>query len=242
MCALIKQFGTKRQGWVGFDLDGTLAIDTPGTWPQIGDPIPAMCDRLRWLNDKGIPCRIITARVSAAVYPDKVVAEMARIDAWCLAVFGCTFQLTPEKDQRMMFMFDDRAIHVPRNSGEILWESDAEGPLADLKAGSQGWQDVLSSPIPQTVPDILRSGAETFEERAATYGTIYKDFGKVLKGLFPNGITLNTEEDFTRFGLLSSCASKLNRYCGAMGKGKGGHQDSAHDLSVYAAMLEEQTK
>lgn len=91
-----------------------------------------------------------------------------------------------------------------------------------------------------TVPDILKSMASTFEERNKLYGSAYKRHGDVMAGLFPEGVTLRTEEEFNRYGVLVMIVSKLNRY--ASNLTRGGHKDSAHDMAVYAAMLEEMTK
>ena len=91
----------------------------------------------------------------------------------------------------------------------------------------------------KTVPDILRSNAQTYEERNKLYGDNYKKFGHVMQVVFPQGIPCSSVEDFNRLGIFIQCLSKLMRYAENMDKG--GHQDSAHDLSVYAAMLEELT-
>lgn len=91
----------------------------------------------------------------------------------------------------------------------------------------------------KSVPELLRACATTYEERNKLYGDNYKKFGRVMEAMFPNGLTLNTTQDFNRYGIFVQCASKLMRY--AENLNKGGHQDSAHDLSVYAAMLEELT-
>lgn len=93
---------------------------------------------------------------------------------------------------------------------------------------------------PRTVPELLRAGADTFEQRNALYGDNYKHFGATMSGMFPGGLTLRTAEDWNRAGLLIQCASKLTRYAAQFEKG--GHRDSAHDLSVYGAMLQEMTK
>jgi len=89
-------------------------------------------------------------------------------------------------------------------------------------------------------PDMLDAGAATFRERNATYGDTYLDFGKAAAALFPNGLALKTVDDFNRMGIFTQCLGKLARY--AANLSEGGHQDSAHDLMVYAAMLEEVTK
>lgn len=92
----------------------------------------------------------------------------------------------------------------------------------------------------KTVPDILRECASTYEERNRLYGDNYKKFGPVMEAIFPKGVYLRTAEDHVRFGVFVQCVSKLTRYSESMERG--GHADSAHDLSVYAAMLEETTR
>ena len=91
----------------------------------------------------------------------------------------------------------------------------------------------------KSVPELLRACATTYEERNKLYGDNYKKFGRVMEAMFPQGLTLQTIQDFNRYGIFVQCVSKLMRY--AENLNKGGHQDSAHDLSVYAAMLEELT-
>lgn len=90
-----------------------------------------------------------------------------------------------------------------------------------------------------TVPEILRNNAKTYEERNKLYGDNYKKFGKVMEAIFPEGFEISSAADHNRLGVFIQCLSKLMRY--AENLDKGGHKDSAHDLSVYAAMLEELT-
>lgn len=87
--------------------------------------------------------------------------------------------------------------------------------------------------------ELLEAAAATWRQRNALYGDNYKRFGAVMVALFPNGLTLDTVDDFNRLGVFVQCVSKLSRY--AENISRGGHQDSAHDLAVYAAMLEELT-
>lgn len=89
----------------------------------------------------------------------------------------------------------------------------------------------------ETPADILRAAADLFEKRNEDYGSSYKQIGSVLFAMFPEGLTLLDEEDFTRFALFFMCAGKLDRY--ARRFAEGGQQDSTIDLSVYAAMLTE---
>jgi hypothetical protein len=94
--------------------------------------------------------------------------------------------------------------------------------------------------LPKRAPELLESGAATYRERNKVYGDNYHHFGQLMMGLFPRGITVNTPEDWNRLALVINCAGKLQRYTQSFARG--GHQDSAHDLMVYAAMLEELTK
>jgi hypothetical protein len=91
-------------------------------------------------------------------------------------------------------------------------------------------------------PDLLEAGASTFRERNAVYGDNYLQWGAICAAMFPDGITIpaSDEQAFNRLGVFVQCLHKLTRYASTFNAG--GHQDSAHDLMVYAAMLEELTK
>jgi hypothetical protein len=107
------------RGWIGVDLDGTLAVYAG--WQgahHIGPPVPLMLERVkRWLAE-GQEVRIFTARVSD---PDSSAARAA-IDAWCLAQFGHTLPITNVKDFNMRELWDDRAITVEQNTGRAIGE------------------------------------------------------------------------------------------------------------------------
>ena len=52
------------EGWIGVDLDGTLAEYDGWVGPQhIGKPVPLMVDRVKRMLDYGEDVRIFTARV-----------------------------------------------------------------------------------------------------------------------------------------------------------------------------------
>lgn len=92
-----------------------------------------------------------------------------------------------------------------------------------------------------SVEQILKDAAETYAQRNALYGDNYKRFGAMVLAMFPDGgVHAATPDAVVRLGLLFNCASKLARYCANFADG--GHIDSAHDLMVYAAMLEEVTR
>lgn len=106
-------------GWIGVDLDGTLA--TYDKWrgiEHIGEPVLVMLDRVKnWLA-KGYDVRIFTARVSRE--GAERVATVAAIDAWCLKHLGRTLPVTCVKDFAMVELWDDRCVTVEANTGRIL--------------------------------------------------------------------------------------------------------------------------
>ena len=89
----------------------------------------------------------------------------------------------------------------------------------------------------KSVPQALRDLGELYEERNKMYKNNYLNFGKQLVALFPDGLTLRTEEEFNRFALFMQLVHKLSRYAHSLLNG--GHDDSLDDTSVYAQMLRE---
>ena len=131
---------------------------------------------------------------------------------------------------------------------ESLAQDESEDTLylqtaAALRAGADALRLSTASVAPtislRTAPEILHEAATTFQLRNNLYGDNYKQFGHIMQVLFPDGLPCRTPDDYNRLGLLVQCISKLTRYAANMREG--GHQDSAHDLCVYAAMLEEMT-
>lgn len=108
-------------GWIGVDLDGTLAkYDGYKGLTHIGEPIAAMVERVkRWLAD-GWEVRIMTARVSQSVYrptPEDVFRATQVIQDWCLEHIGQRLKVTCIKDFEMVALWDDRAVQVIPNTG-----------------------------------------------------------------------------------------------------------------------------
>lgn len=103
-------------GWIGVDLDGTLALYNPNApyHPAvIGDPVPEMVARVkRWLAD-GLDVRIFTARVCQ----DPGSVARRAIQLWCKAHIGHALRVTCVKDYEMVELWDDRAVQVIANTG-----------------------------------------------------------------------------------------------------------------------------
>lgn len=94
--------------------------------------------------------------------------------------------------------------------------------------------DQLTREYPALGP--LREAAKTYRDRRETYGPSERLFGTVMQALLGDkDFMLHTVDDFVRMGLLVQIVGKLCRY---VADPKRGHVDSAHDLGVYAFMLE----
>lgn len=109
-------------GWIGVDLDGTIAHYTKWKGPtEIGAPIPKMVERVKDLLRAGYDVRIFTARVSEPVFAKQREVIVA-IEAWCLKHVGQVLPVTNVKDYDMLELYDDRAIQVIGNTGVLIQE------------------------------------------------------------------------------------------------------------------------
>lgn len=117
---------TERKGWIGIDLDGTLA-DSRVPWTKdfrrVGAPIPTMVEFVKHLIEAGEDVRIFTARADCywkdhGLVPREEVE--APIRAWCKEHLGKELPITNIKDYFMEALYDDKAIHVEKNTGRII--------------------------------------------------------------------------------------------------------------------------
>lgn len=109
------------KGWIGVDLDGTLAEykEFKGE-TSIGPPVPLMVARVKkWLAE-GKEVRIFTARVAK---PDNEEAVHQAIHLWSVLHLGKQLRVTCKKDHKMTELWDDRAKQVIPNTGKLV-----EGP------------------------------------------------------------------------------------------------------------------
>ena len=104
-------------GWIGVDLDGTLAHYTGWKGPDhIGDPIPAMLERVfQWLQE-GREVRIFTARACVA-------EQIPPIREWLDRHGLGHLQITNVKDFGMVELYDDRCVQVEMNTGRLIGHS-----------------------------------------------------------------------------------------------------------------------
>lgn len=104
-------------GWIGVDLDGTLAQYESWGDGSIGEPIPAMLERVKAWLDAGQMVQIVTARVGPGVPPEERQQQAIRIGLWCKMHLGQMVPVRCSKDFSMRELWDDRAIQVQTNTG-----------------------------------------------------------------------------------------------------------------------------
>lgn len=141
-------FANRRPGWIGFDLDGTIAHhDQWVSASHVGAPIAPVVNVLKNYLSSNLEVRIFTARVYPLVVVHKpgdmslyelgrdLLAEtfdttpdaaqfaldaLTAIRGWCREHIGQELPVTCIKDFAMLLLYDDRAVHVERNTGRIL--------------------------------------------------------------------------------------------------------------------------
>lgn len=101
-----------RKGWIGVDLDGTLAHYDGWYGPaHIGEPVPAMMKRVQnWLAE-GREVRVFTARASVPEYIPFVAQWLEKHGLPAL-------KITNVKDFAMITLWDDRCVQVETNKGK----------------------------------------------------------------------------------------------------------------------------
>lgn len=101
----------KGKGWLGVDLDRTLAHHG-GEYKgeaHVGEPIMPMVNRVkRWIAE-GKDVRIFTAR-----------RPHPAIHRWCKEHLGKVLPITNKKDPEMIALYDDRAVGVEPNTGKLI--------------------------------------------------------------------------------------------------------------------------
>lgn len=120
------RFIQQRGGWIGVDLDSTLAVYDGWKGPyHIGEPIPAMVARVKAWIAQGRDVRIFTARVTDRPTnedgtPHDLSMVRDRIEKWCHEHIGQILSITNVKDWHMMELWDDRCVQVRPNTGISL--------------------------------------------------------------------------------------------------------------------------
>lgn len=118
------EYYREMKGWIGVDLDGTLAYYEKFIAADIiGAPIPKMVERVqRWIAEGKYDVKIFTARISCRNFEERRVVIDA-VDKWCVEHIGRVLPVTNVKDWAMVELWDDRAVQVIPNTGEPVGTS-----------------------------------------------------------------------------------------------------------------------
>lgn len=114
-------------GWIGVDLDGTLAIYDKWRGPEhIGEPVVEMVFRVKTWISEGREVRIFTARVShdgTTKRMHEATEALKAIQEWSLQHLGVVLPVTNQKDFAMIELWDDRCVQVEPNTGRPIGQS-----------------------------------------------------------------------------------------------------------------------
>lgn len=137
-------------GWIGVDFDKTLAYyDKYEGAAVVGEPIKPMVELVKTFINAGKEVRIFTARVwpitsviraesninnvkyGLGKELDDAIDSAIAIRTWCFKEFGKILPITCVKDPSMIELYDDRAVQVEANTGQIIGYSTRNQKLID---------------------------------------------------------------------------------------------------------------
>ena len=124
-----------RKGWIGVDLDGTLAYYESFGDGSIGAPIKPMIRRIKHYLKQGKDIRILTARVGNDFGDGLAILLIQR---WCKEHLGKILPITCSKDYHMYMLLDDRSVQVIPNKGILVRE--------ELRRAVAALRDIESDP------------------------------------------------------------------------------------------------
>jgi len=100
-------------GWIGVDLDCTLAYYESGYCRQgkVGDPIPKMMERVKKWIKEGKTVKIFTARAASS-------KNVEPVKKWLKKHGLENLEITNKKDPDMIELWDDKVVQIIPNTGE----------------------------------------------------------------------------------------------------------------------------
>ena len=158
--------------WIGVDLDGTLAhYDGFKGQENIGQPVPAMVERIKGLLAEGRDVRIFTARVSE----DPGGLARASIEAWSREHLGKALPVTDVKDDHMERAYGDRLVQVERNTGQIVGGENGEPQQVQATAGGRGAENRPAGGTEREPAEVPGRGAAAAPYRGAAQAQATQD-------------------------------------------------------------------
>jgi hypothetical protein len=100
-----------EKGWIGVDLDGTLAEYNGWQGPtNIGDPILPMINRVKQWIKEGKQVKILTAHAC-------IDEQIPPVKEWLKKQGIGELEVTNQKDFMMIELWDDRCVQLIPNTG-----------------------------------------------------------------------------------------------------------------------------
>ena len=116
-----ERFGDGSDHWIGVDFDGTLVTyDRFRGVTHVGDPIWPMIDRVKAWVEAGVTVKIFTARVGPGPEQHNIAEVHQVLGDWSELYIGKRLEATNIKDYLMDELYDDRAVQVEQNTGNIV--------------------------------------------------------------------------------------------------------------------------
>lgn len=157
-------------GWIGVDLDGTLAHYEGWKDGAIGAPIPGIVEAIKTARAAGTEVRILTARAFGGIdvtgSPFLNTVAVSQVQDWCEKHVGERLPVIFWKDMQMLELWDDRAIQVIPNQGIPIAQAGAK--LAKIGEKLYFWAHAHGGNCPKLAWDELREalGIDEPEEKS----------------------------------------------------------------------------
>lgn len=109
------------KGWIAVDADKTLFEYDSGKFrvDVFGRPIPLMVARVRMHLENDEEVRLFTARVADPEWESKGKPAWEQLSQY---LFGTVLKATNVKDYELYLIYDDKAVQVVPNTGELAIE------------------------------------------------------------------------------------------------------------------------
>lgn len=164
-------------------------------------------------------------------------------------------EYTPEVPQGVQDLQDliSETVEEVENDPDLSVEGEGYSPQPITKTVGVCVVPAWDSDHFPTADTYLKEMQETYAERGKVYGNSCLKAGKVLKAMIPEGVLVETEQDYAIMAVLGIMTHKMCRALNPLAARHKlglpedapihmsdlGHQDSIHDLSVYTAIWEE---
>lgn len=112
-----------KNRWIGVDFDGTLSYDRPdrNSPYSLGQPIERMVERVKFWIRCGYTVKLLTARMNPISHcggePRDIKKMEKLLHEWCEKYIGTRLECVAGKDGFMEVLWDDRVVHVIRDTG-----------------------------------------------------------------------------------------------------------------------------